>query len=248
MIKIGISACFLYPDKNRVVFGPKSLTYIENDMARYLTQKGVLPILIPDVETELLQDILAQMDGFVFQGGNDLASETYGEKPIGKWKGDRYRDQYELRIMDYAIQNGKPVLGICRGLQLMNVYFGGSLYQDTVTQNPDAMAHRSAELYDTIRHPITFKKDSFLDRLYVDEKAPHVNTVHHQTIKELGENLEVYATAPDGIIEAIGYTKEPEGKVMAVQWHPEFFHTLKDELIDANKVYDAFLGHVKCKE
>ncbi|MEM9143893.1 MAG: gamma-glutamyl-gamma-aminobutyrate hydrolase family protein, partial [Bacteroidota bacterium] len=114
-----------------------------------------------------------------------------------------------------------------------------------VTQNPDAMTHRSAELYDTIRHPIHFVKDTLLAKLYADEATPHVNTVHHQAIKELGENLEVYATAPDGIIEAIGYTKAPEGKVMAVQWHPEFFHTLKDEVINAHTVYDAFLNHIK---
>ena len=244
MIKIGISACFMYPDMNRLVFGAKSLSYIENDMAKYITKKGILPVLIPDVEDEYFYDILSEMDGFIFQGGTDLAPETYGEKPIGKWKGDAHRDQYESKILDYAIKNSKPVLGICRGFQLMNVYFGGTLYQDTVTQNPKVEQHRSAELYDTIKHPIRFVENEFLDKMYSNEINPHVNTIHHQAVKNLGNNLTVYAESNDGLIEAFGYNKEPEGKVLGVQWHPEFFHTIKTELIDAYKVYDAFLKHL----
>lgn len=235
----------MYPDKERIVFGHKSLSYLENDMARYLTRKGVLPILIPDVEDELLNDILSEMDGFVFQGGVDLAPETYGEKPIGRWKGDAYRDKYELKIMDYAIKNSKPVYAICRGMQLMNVYFGGTLYQDTETQNQEADAHRSAELYDTIRHPVKFSEGTFLANLYSEEKNPYVNTVHHQAVKDLGSNLDVYATSPDGLIEAIGYAKEPDGKVFGVQWHPEFSPTLEGAVIDEDLLYEAFLKHTK---
>lgn len=233
----------MYPDSERTVFGPKTLSYLENDMGRYVTRKGVLPILIPDVDEEYLMDILAQMDGFVFQGGSDLAPETYGEKPIGKWKGDAYRDQYELRILDYAIKNAKPVFGICRGLQLMNVYFGGTLYQDTYTQNPAVDDHRCAKQYDTVKHSIHFVENSFLDRLYPGESDSFVNTVHHQSIKDLGKDLEVYALSEDGIIESIGYTKEPEGKVMGVQWHPEFSPSLENQLIDAHRLYEVFLQH-----
>ncbi len=235
----------MYPDKERVVFGPKSLSYMENDLARYIARKGILPVMIPDVENGLLADILNEMDGFVLQGGADLAPETYGELPIGKWKGDAHRDQYELKILDYAIKNSKPVLGICRGFQLMNVYFGGTLYQDTMTQNPEANNHRSAELYDTIKHPIRFVPGNFLASLYADEIDPYVNTVHHQAVKDLGKNLEVYAVSDDGLIEAFGYTGAAAGKVFGVQWHPEFTPTLKDELIDADVLYEAFLKNIK---
>ncbi|MGL1887442.1 MAG: gamma-glutamyl-gamma-aminobutyrate hydrolase family protein [Reichenbachiella sp.] len=245
MIKLGISACFEYSDKNRAAFGPKTLSYIENDMATYVSKKGILPVLIPNIEESLQHDILNEMDAFVFQGGVDLAPETYNETPIGRWKGDRIRDVYELQILDYAIKNNKPVLGICRGFQLMNVYFGGTLYQDTITQNPNVKDHRSAEKYDTIKHPIHFTRDSFLASVYQEGKDPHVNTIHHQAIKDLGKDLEVYATSPDGLIEAFGYNKAAPGKVIGVQWHPEFTPTLKNEVIDADLLFEAFIKHVK---
>lgn len=245
MLKIGISSCFEYPNADRPVFGPKTLSYVESDMMRYLARQDVLPILIPDIEEELQHKILEQVDGFLFQGGTDLAPETYGEKPIGRWKGDAYRDRYELKILDYAISRNKPILGICRGFQLMNVYFGGSLYQDIETQLPDANNHRSAELYDKVSHPIIFEPNLLLDKLYKDESHPQVNSVHHQAVKELGQNLEVYARSEDGLIEAFGYTKAPEGHIFGVQWHPEFFHTLEEKLIDADKIIDTFLSHCK---
>ena len=246
MIKLGISSCFMYPDLSRNVFGHKSLSYVENDMANYVTRKGILPVLIPDIkDEELLNDILNQMDGFILQGGVDLAPETYGEQPIGKWKGDAYRDAYELKILDYAVKNRKPIMGICRGFQLINAYFGGTLYQDTLTQKERANNHRSAELYDTIKHPVVFTEGKFLDELYINEKAPYINTIHHQAVKDLGKNLEAYAYSDDGLIEAFGYIKEPAGKVFGVQWHPEFFHTIKNELVDADILFDAFLKHFK---
>ena len=250
MLKIGISACFMYPDPSRTVFGKKSLNYLENDMARYIGQKGIMPVLIPDLEGEILTDLLAEMDGFIFQGGNDLAPQSYGEEPIleGRWKGDAYRDQYELRILDYAVQAGKPVFGICRGLQLMNVYFGGTLYQDIATQKENAIRHRDAALYDELLHPIAFTEGKFLDRLYAGNSPLVVNTVHHQAIKDLGKDLEVLALCPeDSIIEAIGYTGAEEGKVMAVQWHPEFSEALNDQLIDKHRLLDVFFTHVDRK-
>lgn len=245
MIKIGITSCLMYPDPGRLVFGPKSLNYLEEDMAQYVTQKGVLPVLIPRVAQPFLNDILAEMDGFVFQGGTDVAPETYNEAPIGQWRGDRPRDVYELEIMDYAVKHHKPIFAICRGMQLMNVYFGGSLYQDTLTQRPASSDHRSAEKYDTIAHPVHFTKGSFLEALYIDEAQPKINTVHHQAVKELGKDLEVLATSPDGLVEAIGYTKMPAGKVMGVQWHPEFTPTLSGEVIDHHRLFQVFLNHTK---
>lgn len=246
--KIGIPACFMYPDLERTVFGAKSLSYIENDFAKYVGKKGIIPILIPDLDHNLLFDLLSEMDGFVFQGGADIAPETYGEKPLlkDKWLGDSYRDQYELKIMDFAIKHDKPVLAICRGMQLMNVYFGGTMYQDIQMQVPNAIQHRDAKLYDKLNHELSIVPGTILDQIYSGVKNPFVNTVHHQAVREVGKDLEVLATCPDdGIVEAVGYKKNVPGKVMGVQWHPEFSATLKEKVIKADKLFDVFLSHIK---
>lgn len=246
MYKIGISACFMYPDPARAVFAPKTLSYLENDMARYISQEGVLPVLIPDLDDDRLLPIIEEMDGFVFQGGTDLAPQSYGEAPIGRWKGDPIRDAYDLKLFDLAVKANKPILAICRGLQLMNVYFGGTLYQDTDTQLEQVLTHRDADTYDFLYHNVSFTPGKVLEKIYHNSSVYQVNSVHHQSIKDLGSNLEILAKCPeDGIIEAIGHTNNPEGFIVGVQWHPEFSETLKDTIIAADPLFNMFLNHVK---
>lgn len=237
----------MYPDPVRLVFGPKTLSYVENDMARYVSKPGVLPVLVPDLGDERLYPLLQELDAFVFQGGSDVAPSTYKEQPIldGRWMGDAQRDAYELKVMDWAVKHEKPVFGICRGMQLMNVYFGGTLYQDTKTQNPTVMQHRDAQLYDSIYHEIELVHGSFLHELYASSPQCLVNTVHHQAVKEVGNDLEILATSTgDGIIEAIAYTKQPAGHTFGVQWHPEFSRTLGDKVLNADKLMDFFIATI----
>ncbi len=249
MIKIGISSCFMYPDLNRGVFPPKTLNYLEQDMGRFITQKGILPVLIPNVEGSLLQDLVNEMDGFVFQGGTDVSPQMYGEAPIenGRWKGDQPRDEYELKLMKMAFKTEKPILCVCRGMQLMNVFFGGSLYQDTKTQRPETILHRDASEYDRVCHRVTFSKGSLMEKLYGSENH-QINSVHHQSIKELGKNLQVEAISPeDNVIEAIRYTGS-EKWMVGVQWHPEFSHTVGDRVISPEPLYQTFLKEVNAQK
>ncbi len=244
MIRLGVTPGFMYPDPERVVYGPKHLCYIEKEMANYLARPGVMPVLIPDLEEERLWEFLDEVDGLVLQGGMDIAPETYGEKPVenSRWPGDPYRDAYELKILDYALRKDKPVFGICRGFQLMNVYFGGTLYQDIALEVPGAILHRDAVKYDQLNHEVTFIEGGLFEQWHSGQQVLKVNTIHHQGLKQLGDDLTVQATSDNGrIIEAFTWNKCNPGKVLGVQWHPEFFFNSKDPLTDAYIVYDHFL-------
>ena len=247
MIRIGVSACFMYPDPSRTVFGHKQLTYFEHDMSRFLSRKGVMPILLPDLPFPELEPYLAEMDAFVFQGGADISPKSYGEALIenGRWPGDPHRDEYELRIMDWAFKNKKPILGICRGFQLMNVYFGGTLYQDLGIQMKTPVEHRNAETYDRVHHEVVCAEKGLLKRIYSADRF-FVNSVHHQGVKTLGEGLVIDATSPiDGLVEAFHKETLHSHLVMGVQWHPEFSHTLQGIVADPKPLLDYFLEHLK---
>ena len=141
---------------------------------------------------------------------------SYGEEPLRpEWSGDRMRDEYEIALLRAFVDAGKPVLGICRGLQVINVAFGGTLYQDIATQLPDAIVHRNAQLYDQNFHAIEFVPGTRLAELYphpvqAPTGADPVNSVHHQGIKDLAPYFVVEARCPnDGVIEAIRCARGP---------------------------------------
>lgn len=247
MIKLGISSCFLYPDRDRKYFGPKTLCYLENDMATYLTQNGVLPILIPDLKGDQMSDLLEELDGLVLQGGSDLSPLSYQEEFLDqqKWPGDAYRDQYEFGLVKYFLEKKRPILGICRGAQLLNAYFGGTLFQDISSELETNIKHRDAMEYDNVHHEIEILTDSILSQLY-PQKRGVVNSVHHQGIKTLGHGLKIEATSvEDGMIEAISHINMDEQWVFAVQWHPEFSYCNPREAINSTPLLTYFLERLK---
>jgi len=243
MLKVGISSIFIYPDISRAYYGSKILSLWENEMASYLSKEEALPLLIPNLETKMLYKFLDQIDALIIQGGPDLDPKTYGETPINpdKWPGDPYLDKYNKKILDYFRNKKKPILGICRGCQYINCYFGGTLYQDLLTQYPEALMHRDAFRYDALSHSIKIHPGGILEPIYGLENLKPVNSIHHQGIKKLGKGLKIEATSlEDNIIEAISYTKDEEF-ILGVQWHPEFYQLLKDEILNPHILLQTFL-------
>lgn len=225
-LKIGVSACFFHADPARPIFTGKTLQYIEQSVAHWVMSQGDLAVMIPAPDGDERLPLYAQwLDGLVLMGGSDIWPGSYGEQPLDpRWQGDRIRDEYEMALARAFVDAGKPVFGVCRGLQLINVAFGGTLYQDIPTQRPEALRHRDAGLYDQLFHPLAIEPGTRLAQLYPGQAAATVNSVHHQGIKDLAPGFVVEARCPaDGMIEAL--RRRTGGWVAAVQWHPEFHHT-----------------------
>jgi gamma-glutamyl-gamma-aminobutyrate hydrolase PuuD len=248
-LKIGVSARIFHPETGATGLRSKTLQYLEESIAQWVMSRDVLVFMIPTVNTNgllrpssiKLRDYAKHLDGLVLQGGADVAPQSYSQAPTRpEWGGDRARDMYELELLHEFVEAGKPVLGICRGCQLINVAFGGTLYQDIASDVPTAIEHVN-HLYDSHRHVIQFPPGSLLGGLFKSHPAPLVNSIHHQAVKELGRDLTVEAVSgADNIVEAIRYRKARF--VMGLQWHPEFHHHGGGELLDCTPILDSFLS------
>ena len=190
-------------------------------------QAGALPVMLPLTQSEEdIMQLAALCDGFLFTGGQDVSPGVYGAA-AEPFCGETCpaRDAMEERLLPIALGAGKPVLGICRGIQFMNAALGGTLYQDLATQRPQGRSHRQAPPYDQPAHEVTLLPDAPLFALLGRERLS-VNSCHHQAIDELSAQLLPMAISEDGLIEA-AYMP---GKrfVWGVQWHPEFSYRVDE--------------------
>jgi putative glutamine amidotransferase len=251
VLKIGISACFFHADPQRAIFKGMTLQYIEQNVAHWLMQRDVLAFMVPSPDgstrrrrSRATVDAYAdELDGLVLMGGSDVCPATYGETPLRpEWNGDRVRDQYEIALYRAFVDARKPVLGVCRGLQLINVAQGGTLYQDLATQRPDALNHRNWTIYEANCHATSFVQGTPLAELYPRKRLVKTNSVHHQAVKNLGRDLVVEAwSEPDRVVEALRWTGP--SYVFAVQWHPEFHDPSDRTFLDDTAILDDFLEH-----
>jgi len=187
---------------------------------------GGAPVLVPlldDLET--LRAIYERTDGILIPGGVDVDPAAFGEKPherLGRI--DPARDRVEIQLVKWAVEDDKPLLGLCRGLQVINVALGGTLYQDLETEYPNGIKHDYFPNYgfsrDHLAHDVTVEAGSRMRHALIDAAVP-VNSMHHQGIKALANGLSASAVAPDGLIEAAESTNE--SYIVGVQWHPEVF-------------------------
>jgi len=187
---------------------------------------GGAPVLVPlldDLET--LRAIYERTDGILIPGGVDVDPATFGEKPherLGRI--DPARDRVEIQLVKWAVEDNKPLLGLCRGLQVINVALGGTLYQDLETEYPNPIKHDYFPTYgysrDHLAHQVAVEAGSRMRHALVDAAVP-VNSMHHQGIKALATGLSASAVAPAGLIAAAESTSE--SYIVGVQWHPEVF-------------------------
>jgi putative glutamine amidotransferase len=255
---IGLSARIYTPGSAGVELPgvwTKTLHYLEQSAAHWVLSGGAVAVMIPAVSEGSIvvrSDIdlghyAEALDGLVLQGGNDVAPTHYGEEPLQpEWAGDPVRDRYEMALIRAFVAAGKPVFGICRGLQLLNVCFGGSLWQDIGTQQPDALDHRIAGRYERHFHEVVFEPGSHLAGLYPGLARATTNSIHHQGIKALAPGFVVEARCPeDGMVEAIRRVDPAgggSGYVAGVQWHPEFHGPEHPQTLDDGPILRDFLA------
>ena len=252
---IGISARIYFPMTPVADLGgvfTRTLHYLEQSVAHWILGGRALAVMIPAIESQgmlarsemSLAEYASQLDGLVLQGGNDIAPETYGETPLRpEWAGDRIRDRYEIDLFEAFVAAGKPVVGICRGCQLINVALGGTLYQDIPTQVPSAVRHLHLDQYDQQFHDMRLLPGTRLASLYPGVERAAINSIHHQAVKDLGRHLIVEARSdPDGLVEAIRWNGP--SFVFGMQWHPEFMAQRRSHAaqLDGHPLLEDFLS------
>lgn len=208
-----------------------------------IMQSGGIPVLIPVAVTgEMLETLFDKVDGVLFSGGGDVDPACYYQPRLVENLSDiqTERDEHELRLARMAMERRKPFLAICRGIQVMNVAAGGTLYQDLATQNPNTIRHDFYYLDDQlprnyIAHDVQVAEASLLRKIVQTDRVP-VNSLHHQAIYHVADSLKVAGQAKDGIVEALEVPDHPFA--LGVQWHPEDLFTEHDS---ARKIFAAFV-------
>ena len=231
---IGVSARIYMPGTAGInVSGiwTKNLHYLEQSVAHWVLSGHAMAVMIPAVTKDSivtrsdldLDDYAHTLDGLVLQGGNDVAPETYGETPLHPdWAGDRVRDRYEIELIDAFVRAGKPVFGICRGLQLLNVALGGTLLPGhRHAAAGTSRAHRDGSTYERHFHDVELVPGIRAGAAVPRRAAGHGQQRPPPGDQGPGARLRRRGLLPDdGMIEAIRRTRPVY--VAAVQWHPEF--------------------------
>lgn len=188
---------------------------------------GAAPVMVPlfEDDPETLRTIYDRLDGLLLAGGVDMDPATFGDSPHPRLgRTDAARDAVELQLARWAIADRKPVLGLCRGHQVLNVALGGTLWQDLEAQVPGALKHdyfpTAGYARDHLAHEVALAPGSRLHEAFQAAIIP-VNSMHHQAVRTLAPSLLASGHAPDGVVEAI--ESGTEHFLVGVQWHPEMF-------------------------
>lgn len=250
---IGLSPRIMRNLPQQYGFRGKTLQYLEQSMAHWAMSAGALIVMLPTLEQRStvtsedlsIVDYVAALDGLLLQGGADIDPQAYGEEP-GEFlqTTDAIRDRFELDLLRGFAEAGKPVLGVCRGMQLINVAFGGSLYQDLVEGGATSNAHVTPS-YDEHEHALRIEPGSWLASIYPGVDVARVNSIHHQGIRRLGDQLQIQAWSEDGVPECI--CAGGANFIVGVQWHPEFHDQRFPQLLPGEPLLHAFLAAARAR-
>ena len=216
-------------------------SYANEDYVRAVSKNGGVPLILPvTADEEIIKRQVEKLDGLIITGGHDISPTSYGEEPLVKL-GETLpiRDSFDRLLFKYAIKKNIPILGICRGLQMMNVYFGGSLYQDLSYNKVSYVKHDQEDGPTLATHSISIEEDSWLYKS-LGEGEVLVNSFHHQAIKDLASDLRVVARAKDGVIEAVEH--KSYGYMLGVQFHPEMIF---EEDPKMNKIFKQLIDQAR---
>ncbi|MEK5380054.1 gamma-glutamyl-gamma-aminobutyrate hydrolase family protein [Niallia sp. FSL W8-0635] len=235
---IGITGAYVF--KNKFMEG----SYVHHDYHKSIAANDGLPIILPFVEEKLAIEMVDICDAIILSGGEDVDPIMFGEDPHQNI-GDTIllRDKVELNIIKRAMETNKPILAICRGIQILNVALGGTLIQDIPSQVKEGMKHTQTVDRSWDTHFVTIKENSKLAEI-IGETKTRVNSLHHQAIDSLAEELEVVATSKDGIIEAVEH-KSYRNFLLGVQWHPESMAATNEKM---NRIFAEFIKSVKIEK
>ncbi|MCK8624913.1 gamma-glutamyl-gamma-aminobutyrate hydrolase family protein [Apilactobacillus sp. M161] len=239
-MKIGITGSINF--NNNESFRTRESQFAQRTLIKCLLSNNVTPIIFPIAKPEMAKELAESVDGIIFTGGADVLPKYYHEDPIEKI-GLTYepRDEFEIALLKVAKELHKPILGICRGMQIINVALGGSLYQDLNLQykpaNKELLHHSQSTIGYSPVHYVNVKKDSAL--IKVMGEHPFVNSFHHEAVKDVAKELHITATANDGVIEGL---ENHDASIQCVQWHPE---NMWDHYADEAKLFKTFFKRVK---
>lgn len=244
MIRIGVAAR-VWPGRLDALGSQReSALVMPLALAQMLHRFGAIALLLPYLDETQIEVCVQELDGLVLQGGSDLAPELYGEAPLhGQSLGDVEGNKVEISLFRHFIHARKPVLGFCRGCQLINIAFGGSLHQDLPQQLGNAQIHSDPNRYVALEHDVKFVHGSYLQKLYGRDRS-RVNSAHHQGIHRLGAELEAQAhSVKDGLIEALRW--RGDSYVVGVQWHPEFLLAEDTSSLDGTILFGDFVAQAQ---
>lgn len=217
---IGISGSVIIDDGG--IFPGYHRSYVNDDYIDSVVQNGGIPFIIPfNQDTEVIQAQMENVQGLILSGGHDVDPHNYGEEPEQKlgniWP---ERDKFDMLLLKLAEKKHIPVLGICRGAQIINVAHGGTLYQDLSYRPEKTLKHSQGQTPTLVTHTVkTVKGSKIADLLETD--SLQTNSFHHQLLKDIAPDFKVSARCVDGVVEGI---ENKDASVIGVQWHPEMLH------------------------